>query len=541
MVAKKPKIVIVGAGMAGLTAAHKLHLAGATSPGRELFDLCVVEAGDRVGGRIYSSKFAGVRVEMGATWIHGIGGSPIYDIASKVGALQSALPWERMDGFPEGPVTLAEGGELVDASMVADITSLYRGLMDLARSGSVPIAPPPSESSVGAFLRRGLQTYPASRARDPPASASARRGSWTLEALEEAVFAINENVERTDTSADDLAGLDLAAEGEYRAFPGEQITIAQGYSRVIEHLASALPPGLIRLGKKVERIEWRPHGCPSPPHGDDPPVRLHFEEGATMAADHVVVTVSLGVLKAAVRKDASATGLFSPGLPPFKREAIGRLGFGVVNKLFMEHDAGGAEGPGFPFLQLAFDREPPSPRRVATIPRWIRRTPSICPVYSGSRVLLAWFVGKEATELESLGDDEIIRGIHATLDGFSAGGPCGAKKDASWRCNGSAAGEVSDAGRPAGTVTRVTKSSWGTDPLFLGSYSYVAVGSSGEDLDLMAEPLPRCHGGSGPRPLQILFAGEATHRTHYSTTHGAYLSGIREARRLLQHYNYSCS
>jgi spermine oxidase len=85
-------------------------------------------------------------------------------------------------------------------------------------------------------------------------------------------------------------------------------------------------------------------------------------------------------------------------------------------------------------------------------------------------------------------------------------------------------------------VKRIKRSGWATDPLFLGSYSYVAVGSSGEDLERMAEPLPRGSNVGGAPPLRVLFAGEATHRTHYSTTHAAYLSGVREAERLLQHY-----
>ena len=70
----------------------------------------------------------------------------------------------------------------------------------------------------------------------------------------------------------------------------------------------------------------------------------------------------------------------------------------------------------------------------------------------------------------------------------------------------------------------------------------MGVGSSGDDLDSMAKPLPESskNGANSCPPLQILFAGEATHRTHYSTTHGAYFSGLREANRFLQvqHCNF---
>lgn len=516
MVSKKPRIVIVGAGMAGLTAAHRLY----TSSG-DLFDLCVVEASDRIGGRIRTSEFAGDRVEMGATWIHGIGGSPIYAMAQDIQALSDPRPWERMDGFPTDPVTVAEGGAVVDPGrVVAPVTALYRCLMDSARAGDAVIDP--KDPSVGYLLRHGLERYRASRG--DAGGGSGSEGDWTLEALEDAVLAIHENTERTCTSADDLRGLDLAAESEYRDFPGDQITIAKGYSRIVETLAAVLPPGVIRFGRWLRRIEW----CPEGGGGSGGPVRLHFEGDYTpMAADHVIITVSLGVLKAGLGlgkevglgSPAGPGVVFSPSLPDFKRSAIGRLGFGVVDKLFMEMDVDVDDdipsGRFFPFLQLAFDQAGSSARHVAKIPRWMRKTHSICPIYGGSKVLLAWFAGKEAVELESLDDREIIRGSHATLDAFLH--------------------------HRRRRIARVKRSAWASDPLFLGSYSYVAVGSSGDDLDLMAEPLPRptSAGDAAPPPLQILFAGEATHRSHYSTTHGAYFSGIREANRLLQHYRYT--
>lgn len=64
--------------------------------------------------------------------------------------------------------------------------------------------------------------------------------------------------------------------------------------------------------------------------------------------------------------------------------------------------------------------------------------------------------------------------------------------------------------------SNILRCKWGSDPLFFGSYTYyIAVGSSGDDLDTVAEPLPNRISKNCP-PLQILFAGEATHGSCYS-------------------------
>jgi monoamine oxidase len=56
-----PRVVVVGAGLAGLAAADALHRAGA--------DVTVLEARDRVGGRVWSVPFAGGIVERGAEFV----------------------------------------------------------------------------------------------------------------------------------------------------------------------------------------------------------------------------------------------------------------------------------------------------------------------------------------------------------------------------------------------------------------------------------------------------------------------------------------
>ncbi|KAI4376535.1 hypothetical protein MLD38_014285 [Melastoma candidum] len=520
MGAKKPRIVIIGAGMAGLTAAHEL-----CTSARDEFEVLVVEAGSRIGGRINTSEFGPDRIELGATWIHGVGGSPVYEIASRIGSLSSDRPWECMDCSFEVR-TVAEDGSEVTRAVSELVSALFDSLMDFAQGKAKVfedgacssqeskeefrgIAAEALEAcrsecgrarnpSIGSFLRKGLEIYwgRSGCGKDPRRNLD-----------EEAVFAMNENIQRTYTSAGDLSSLDFWAEREYMTCSGEEITIANGYSSVVQHLASVLPPGTIRIGWEVVKIEWHPLANG---HADSYPVTLHFRDRATIHADHVIVTVSLGVLKA---RTGPGTSLFSPPLPPFKTDAISRLGFGTVNKLFLHLTSAADNRVEFPFLQMAFHR-PDSEFKNRAVPWWMRRTASLSPIHRNSDVLLSWFAGKEALHLETLTEEEILDEVSSAVNSMIS---------------------PSDPGSAGVKFGKALRSKWGSDPLFLGSYSYVAVGSSGDDLDALAVPLPLTL-PRGCSALQIMFAGEATHRTHYSTTHGAYYSGIREAVRLLKHY-----
>uniref|UniRef100_A0A1J3DLV3 Putative polyamine oxidase 5 n=1 Tax=Noccaea caerulescens TaxID=107243 RepID=A0A1J3DLV3_NOCCA len=546
--AKKARIVIIGAGMAGLTAANKLYTSS-----NNVFELSVVEGGSRIGGRINTSKFSADKIEMGATWIHGIGGSPVYKIAKETGSLVSDEPWECMDSTIDKARTFAEGGFEIEPSIVDPISGLFNALMELAQGKEISQSDGDSGcsddiheiatrffsarngfdgSSVGSFLKSGFDAYWDSISNGGENENGVKGyGKWSRKSLEEAVFAMFSNTQRTYTSADDLSTLDYAAESEYQMFPGEEITIAKGYLSVIHHLASVLPQGLIQLNRRVTKIEWQ-----SNDEADNSrPVKLHFSDGSIVFADHVIVTVSLGVLKAGIESVEEEGGLFSPPLPDFKYDAIKSLGFGVVNKLFVEMSQ-----RNLPSLQLVFDRED-SEFRFVKIPWWMRRTATMTPIHSNSKVLLSWFAGKEALELEKLTDEEIIDGVLTTVSCLTGKE---VKKDTAESPRPLTNGSLNEDDEVI-KITKVLKSKWGSDPLFRGSYSYVAVGSSGDDLDAMAEPLPKINKKGGQvnghdqvkvRELQVMFAGEATHRTHYSTTHGAYYSGLREANRLLKHY-----
>ena len=67
--------------------------------------------------------------------------------------------------------------------------------------------------------------------------------------------------------------------------------------------------------------------------------------------------------------------------------------------------------------------------------------------------------------------------------------------------------------------------SWGSSPLSRGSYSYLAPVTPPDTPGVLATPLA---GG------RLLLAGEATHRMHFGTVHGALDTGTREAERAAQ-------
>uniref|UniRef100_A0A3Q7J3K7 Amine oxidase domain-containing protein n=1 Tax=Solanum lycopersicum TaxID=4081 RepID=A0A3Q7J3K7_SOLLC len=515
MVSQKPKIVIIGAGIAGLTAAKKLYTTQNTN---ELFEVCVVEGGNRIGGRIFTTEFCGDRVEMGATWIHGIEGNPIYKIAQEINGFETDKPWDSMGGKVDKKLTITEEGHEVHSSFVNSISNFFNNLLEfssgegdfdggvgrkiveslnLEENGRV------DKISMGSYLRKGLDT-------EKDGENVEVFENWSRKALEEGIFAMFENIHRHYSSAGDLGTLDFNGESEYCNFPGDEITIAKGYSSIVESLASVLPPGLIQLGRKVSKIEWQLETSDG-----NKPVKLHFSDGSVMYADHVIVTVSLGVLKQGIREDSS---LFSPPLPKFKTEAISRLGFGVVDKVFLQLTPTHHDGMNFPNMMMVFHQSN-AKLKNPKIPLWIRRTTLTHPVYPESRVVVSWFAGEEALKVETLDDDEIIEGVSITMSEF-----------------------LSNTKHYKNSIkfSKVLKCKWGTDPLFLGSYTHIAVGSSGDDLDAMAEPLPKeisddKNSKKSPR-LQVLFAGEATSRNYYSTTHGAYLTGLREANRLLEYF-----
>jgi monoamine oxidase len=70
---KNTDVIVIGAGVAGLAAAHTLRGMGRT--------VVVLEAADRVGGRAWTVPIAGAAFDLGATWLHDAARNPLVPLA----------------------------------------------------------------------------------------------------------------------------------------------------------------------------------------------------------------------------------------------------------------------------------------------------------------------------------------------------------------------------------------------------------------------------------------------------------------------------
>jgi len=99
---KGARVAVVGAGAAGLSCAGELKRLG--------FEPVLLEASDRVGGRVRSGDLDGTPVELGASWIHGTRGNPLTSLAREAGV--GLHPYDYDLAFPvPGQAALGRAGE----------------------------------------------------------------------------------------------------------------------------------------------------------------------------------------------------------------------------------------------------------------------------------------------------------------------------------------------------------------------------------------------------------------------------------------------
>ncbi len=272
----KKRCLVIGAGLAGLAAARELKRHG--------HEVLVLEARDRLGGRIWTSnKWPGMPLDLGASWIHGVQDNPITDLAKQLKARRVSTSYERAATYHSSGRQLTEAEQAQKDSIEKRIRGVLRKAQNLDPDRSVRQAL--------AGLEQELKTSP---------QATQFLNMFLSGTLEH----------EYSGSAHQLSAqwFDSAEE-----FDGDDVLFAQGFSVITDFLARGID---VKLSQVVKHIHWQ-----------QADVKVITQDGEFMA-DHVVITIPLGVLQ-------SESVQFTPALPSAKRTAIAKLGMGVLNKCYL--------------------------------------------------------------------------------------------------------------------------------------------------------------------------------------------------------------
>jgi polyamine oxidase len=298
------RVIVVGAGIAGLTVANALTHAGV--------ECAVIEARDRIGGRLHTIELAGRPVDMGGSWIHHPGGNPMRAFADQAGvACSPGDPLPALRAYD-----CASGRWLTPEEVAASLDVQSAAFPDEVERLGTELGPTASAAdAVDAFV--------AGRRAD---AETARRDRQALRAIIEA------------DAADLAERQSLRWMGHTMEYDGDFFGDLPdgGYRGVVDAMATGLD---VRLGSPVAEIEI-----------DDGGVRVVCTAGETLSGTHAVVAVPLGVLKRGVPA-------FSPALPADRQAVVERVGFGPYEKVIVAFQRAFWRDEGFSHL-MVFPADP---------------------------------------------------------------------------------------------------------------------------------------------------------------------------------------
>lgn len=287
------------------------------------------------------------KVELGANWIHGVLGNPIFEFAISHGLVNIInIP------KPHKVVAAMENGKQVPFVVLQEIYQAYICFLKRCEEYFLcQYLPPSGIYSVGSHIHLEIDLY-------------LKNVTDVQERnLKRLIFECLLKRETCITGCDNMDDIDLMEMGSFQELQGGNIVLESGYSSILGPLSEKLAdkicldcpiktikwkrkktvqsPG--QLGEILEDEEEESDGNDSDKTITDEPifnsktfnsdrnVQIICDNNEIFYADHIICTIPLGCLK-------ENQALFDPKLPTYKKESIERLLFGTVDKIFLEFD-----------------------------------------------------------------------------------------------------------------------------------------------------------------------------------------------------------
>lgn len=532
--------IVIGAGVSGLACAQRLFQ---HEKWRHAGRLCVLEARDRIGGRVEAVDVHGCRLDTGANWIHGIGTkddpNPLMDIlpdkrvrklsgsvvfrpsegtessaSSTTGELRSSWVKIAAPVLPSSRPTTTTEDLVIPSKHAGKLTAAMWSTVGMLHEVSHELAPADARETTVLETISKMPTFrDAFKSLEPEYHGALRALPQFVEGMEAAPL--------NATSAEheqDQRGMSML-EFKIDDFDGEQVFLQDGYAAVAQEIGKDLvKEGVVCCGVETHQIDW-----------DADPIEIRTSEG-TFTAKDVICTIPLGVLK------QQQESLFQSPLPDDYRTAINSLGFGTLDKVFMVYPhAWWSEEPYKSILKRGASRSPVTSEGLDD------SSHSDKPNDNEPDFLIGFTDALSGVEIHE--DGSIHEGYRAlsltnlhSLTGFpvlSSFISCANAKHVEGLTDGEAGDMIHSEltrwfGREPPEPAAVHVTRWATDPFSQGSYSHMITGlSERKHREQFQKPLFNGKGNA------LRFAGEHTSSDHFATVHGALISGRDAAAAML--------
>lgn len=353
-------ILVIGAGLSGLAAATQLAARGFTN-------VRVIEARDRIGGRICTDRSTGYAFDLGASWVQYSTDptNPLLGMLKNLGVDPPVTNWDSLKVYDEtsGAIstsTLTTG----ENTFEKDLTTVGNTITGLATE-DVSLA-----SVLQPLLDQGFTT-----------AAQLRLLNFLS-----AYYLVNDYA----AEISDIGAYDLASNA-----PGpseeEVDQLVGGFDVLTESLAQGLN---IQLNEPVQSITY-----------DADSVQV-VTSAATYAVAAVIVTLPVGVLR-------SGSVVFDPPLPDAKQQALTQIGYGTFEKVILIYDTAF-----WPTTTVCFGYASATENPC---PFWLN-----VQATSGVPALVAMFTANGALNASSLSDADLqalVIGQVATMFGADSPAP----------------------------------------------------------------------------------------------------------------------
>ncbi|SEU08646.1 Monoamine oxidase [Stigmatella erecta] len=484
-------VVIVGAGLSGLTASKELRKGGRDK-------VLILEATDRIGGRASTLK-QGPPIDLGGAWIHGVSVNPLTGLADAMGL-------ERVTSNLLGPIYVDDGTQVTQLEGAA--YQKYEGLEEdfiqkLIESAAIQKALKECKDSEELSARTRMARMPA---QDPLCQELKKKAndktSDYLPTDPQFRSLLAGNIGPLESSVE----IDQVSSVEAVAFEaGDDDLLKEGMGTFVERLGQQEP---VCLNSPVTKITYREDG-----------VELEVKNGKRYQARKALVTVSTGALQ---KKKIQ----FDPELPAKKREAIAGLPMGNMQKVIIDFkDQGNLLGNTPPDSWVLY--QGPSREVMAFV---------IKPL--GKNIAVGFYGGQQAQAFEGqcasamVDKDKPLPPQRQPCDEAAVQ----RARAALIRMYGTPGNDIG----AAVDAADIYMTRWSLDPWSAGAYSAARPGAWAMR-DEMAKPIsyyelePKT-GAELPRGVnRVYFGGEASGRAMYNGSFaGAYEAGLFNARQLIQ-------